>query len=149
MYRVFYSVLMAIKIFYLMKQKERNKSSRSLNSVYIYLYVCMCVSCSVMSLCDPMDCGLPASSVHGILQVRIVEWVALSFEFSYLANSFFKKNLMHKNSHLKLNIWDLVYSNKSKLFYSPFFHKRAIFIRSIKNKIHKYPCRFQEVIQLW
>ena len=56
---------------------------------------------------------------------------------------------MHKNSHLELNIWDLVYSNKSKLFYSPFFRKRAIFIRSIKNKIHKYPCQFQEVIQLW
>ena len=74
-----------------MKQKERNKSSRSLNSVYIYLYVCMCVSCSVMSLCDPMDCGLPASSVHGILQVRIVEWVALSFEFSYFSEFFLQK----------------------------------------------------------
>ena len=27
-------------------------------------------------LCDPMDCSLPGSSVHGILQVRILEWVA-------------------------------------------------------------------------
>ena len=25
-------------------------------------------------LCDPMDCNLPGSSVHGILQVRILEW---------------------------------------------------------------------------
>ena len=28
-------------------------------------------------LCDPMDCSLPGSSVHGILQTRILEWVAM------------------------------------------------------------------------
>ena len=28
------------------------------------------------TLCDPMDCGPPCSSVHGILQARILEWVA-------------------------------------------------------------------------
>ena len=27
-------------------------------------------------LCDPVDCSLPGSSVHGILQARILEWVA-------------------------------------------------------------------------
>ena len=31
------------------------------------------------TLCDPMDCSLPGSSVHGILQARILEWVAISF----------------------------------------------------------------------
>ena len=31
-------------------------------------------SCS--TLCDPMDCSLPGSSVHGIFQARILEWVA-------------------------------------------------------------------------
>ena len=34
---------------------------------------------SVMSLCDPMDCSPPGSSVHGISQARIPEWVALSY----------------------------------------------------------------------
>ena len=29
--------------------------------------------------CDPMDCSLPVSSVHGILQGRILEWVAIVF----------------------------------------------------------------------
>ena len=29
--------------------------------------------------CDPMDCSPPGSSVHGILQARILEWVAISF----------------------------------------------------------------------
>ena len=31
---------------------------------------------SRLSLCDPMDCGLPGSSVHWIFQGRILEWVA-------------------------------------------------------------------------
>ena len=31
------------------------------------------------TLCDPMDCGLPGSSIHGIFQARILEWVAISF----------------------------------------------------------------------
>ena len=29
--------------------------------------------------CDPMDCSLPGSSIHGIFQARILEWVAISF----------------------------------------------------------------------
>jgi len=32
-----------------------------------------------LTLCDPRGCSLPGSSVHGILQARILEWVALSF----------------------------------------------------------------------
>ena len=31
------------------------------------------------TLCNPLDCSLPGSSVHGILQARILEWVAISF----------------------------------------------------------------------
>ena len=30
-------------------------------------------------LCDPMDCSLPDSSVHGVLQARTLEWVAISY----------------------------------------------------------------------
>ena len=33
----------------------------------------------VSNSCDPMDCSPPGSSVHGILQARILEWVAISF----------------------------------------------------------------------
>ena len=32
-----------------------------------------------LTLCEPMDCSLPGSSVHGILQVRLLEWVASPF----------------------------------------------------------------------
>ena len=34
---------------------------------------------SCPSLCDPVDCSPPGSSVHGILQARILEWVAFHF----------------------------------------------------------------------
>ena len=40
---------------------------------------CVCVLSCVPALCNPMDCSLPGSSLHGILQARILEWVAISF----------------------------------------------------------------------
>ena len=36
------------------------------------------VAQSCLTLCDPVDCSPPGSSVHGILQARILEWVAIS-----------------------------------------------------------------------
>ena len=32
-----------------------------------------------LTLSDPMDCSLPGSSVHGISQARVLEWVAIAF----------------------------------------------------------------------
>ena len=41
---------------------------------------CMCsVAQSCLTLCNSMDCSPPGSSVHGILQARILEQVAISF----------------------------------------------------------------------
>ena len=34
---------------------------------------------SCPTLCDPMDCSLPGSSVHGVFQARILKWVAISY----------------------------------------------------------------------
>ena len=36
-------------------------------------------SLSCVRLCDPVDCSLPGSSVHGIFQARILEGVAIAF----------------------------------------------------------------------
>ena len=41
------------------------------------LYPCVLVAQSCPTLCDPMDCSLPSSSVHRILQASILEWVAM------------------------------------------------------------------------
>ena len=49
------------------------------------LCVCVCVSVCVLvtqlcpTLCNPMDCSLPGSFVHGISQARILEWEAVPF----------------------------------------------------------------------
>ena len=37
------------------------------------------VAQSCLTLCDPMDCSLPGSFLHGIFQARVLEWVAISF----------------------------------------------------------------------
>jgi len=37
------------------------------------------VAQSCLTLCDPMDCSLPGSSVHGIFQARVLEWVVIAF----------------------------------------------------------------------
>ena len=41
--------------------------------------VCVCVKSpqSCLTLCDPMDCSLAGSSVHGILQARLLKWIAM------------------------------------------------------------------------
>ena len=45
--------------------------------------VCVCVCACAKSLqscptlCDPVDCSPPGSSIHGILRARILEWVAI------------------------------------------------------------------------
>ena len=47
--------------------------------MYYFLMQKVKISQSCPTLCDPMDCSLPGFSVHGILQARILEWVAIPF----------------------------------------------------------------------
>ena len=52
-------------------------------------YMLVLVAQSYPTLYDPMDCSPPGSSVHGIFQARILEWVAISF--SKVRTTFFQK----------------------------------------------------------
>ena len=66
------------------------------HSLYLCLYSCPAnrIICTIFSrfyesesevtplcptLCDPVDCSLPGSSICGVLQAKILEWVAISF----------------------------------------------------------------------
>ena len=49
------------------------------NYVYIYIYAHAQLLQLCPTLCDPMNCSLPGFSAHGILQARILGWVALPF----------------------------------------------------------------------
>ena len=80
--------------------------SSSLNSDFsalssVYKSTCMRLFAQLcLILCDAMDCSLPGSSVHGILQARILEWVVFPFsrgsskprdptQVSHIAGGFF------------------------------------------------------------
>ena len=41
------------------------------------------VAQSCLTLCDPMDCSLSGSSIHGIFQARVLEWIAISFSWIF------------------------------------------------------------------
>ena len=52
--------------------------NQDLLSVCVCVCVCVIVTQVCPTLCNPMDCNPPGSSVNGILQARILEWVAFS-----------------------------------------------------------------------
>ena len=50
---------------------------------FLFLFFCVCeVAQLCPTLCDPMNCSLPGSSIHGIFQARVLEWVAIAFSLS-------------------------------------------------------------------
>ena len=51
--------------------------------LYLPGALCVSVAQSCLFLCDIMDCNPPGSSVHGILQARVLEWVAMPFSRRY------------------------------------------------------------------
>ena len=58
-----------------------NKVAQRRGSPFPTFFQGVCVSCSVVShsLWPPLDCSPPGPSVHGILQIRILEWTAIPF----------------------------------------------------------------------
>ena len=56
------------------------------------------------TLCDPMDCSLPGLPVHGIIQARILEWVAISLS---------RKDLLVK--HNKSKICDFFFTDNGRV----------------------------------
>ena len=59
--------------------KPEFKNGKNQGKIYIKSESESEVAQSCPTLCDPMDCSLPSSSIHGIFQARILEWVATSF----------------------------------------------------------------------
>ena len=88
------------------------------------LCCCCCeVAQSCPTLCNPMDCSLPGSSVHGIFQARILEWVAISFSrglinpISVPLTSFY--SMRWGRNGVKIRMWPIgSYKDLSSVVYS-------------------------------
>ena len=61
----------------------------------VLLLVLSEVAQSCRTLCDPMDCSLPGSSVHGIFQARVLEWAAISFSMGFFQTQGMNPSLLH------------------------------------------------------
>ena len=86
------------------------------------------VSESCLTLCDPKDCSLPGSSIHGIFQARVMEWVAISFSsrsswprdqtrVSYIVRGHFSNSepLGKPSFMLGISNWDCLISKKGRI----------------------------------
>ena len=72
--------------------------------IYTYTYICMYVCVLSHSVvCDPMDFSPPGSSVHGIFQARVLEWVAIS----YFRGSSRPRNQIHSSCFSCMDRWTL------------------------------------------
>ena len=80
-------------------QMQNNKIVINIYILYRYRYLlsnpCQqsegeSVAQSCLTLCNPMDCSPPDSSAHGILQARILEWVAISFNTEIRAKDVYR-----------------------------------------------------------
>ena len=53
------------------------------------------------TLSDPMDCGLPGSSIHGIFQARVLEWGAIAFSAVYTSNELLEAQVSYNQARWK------------------------------------------------
>ena len=56
---------------------DKNQAEQSSTGEWMYVSVYANSLQLCLTLCDPVDCSPPCSSVHGILQARILEWVGM------------------------------------------------------------------------
>ena len=54
-------------------------TKQSETAPFLWVFLCVLVSQSCPTLCNPIDCSPPGSSVHGIFQARVLEWAAIPF----------------------------------------------------------------------
>ena len=85
------------------------------------------VAQSCPTLRDPMDCSLPGSSVHGIFQARVLEWVAIAFSISRSIGPF--QCLVNVN--YSSNLLDLSFQSSSPFFV--YFGFLCLQISSVSN----------------
>ena len=77
------------------------------------------VAQSCLTLSDPRDCSLPGSSVHGIFQARVLEWVAIAFSNDPLSRVTEIKTKVNKWDSIKLKSFSTAKDAISKVKRQP------------------------------
>ena len=76
----FNSVHSGVGLLFIYRRSSKHLHWKSHCAQLVITSSALCVHAqSHLTLCDPMDCSLPGSSVHGSFQARILEWVAISY----------------------------------------------------------------------
>ena len=135
-------------------------SGQLLPRLYTKVCVCVCVHMCVCmhvhaqscpTLCDPTDCCPPCSSVHGILQTRLLEWVTIPFsresswlrdwtQISFVAGGFFTIWATSQDiKHFTLP-WKFFHTSL-QLIYFPIFCPRQLF--------HCFDLHFDDDLWFW
>ena len=68
-----------------------------LSFICLSIYICALAIQSCPTLCNPMDCSPPGFSLHGILQAKILEWVAILFSWAFLGSPSLPTSLFFLN----------------------------------------------------
>ena len=92
------------------------------------------VAQSCLTLRDPMDCSPPGSSVHGILQARILEWVAISFSTTQYYSAI-KKNEIVPFAATRMDLESVVLNEVSQRRRNVIWH--PLYVES-KKKWYKW-----------
>ena len=79
-------------------------------NIFEYIMECVLVTQLCLILCDPVDCS-PPSSVHGILQARILEWVAISYSKGIFPTQGLNPGLLH----CRWTLYQLSHKHPNKL----------------------------------
>ena len=148
-FKIHFYFFIEVYLFYNIMLVSDIQYSNSDLSVFIYiciLFCCCLVAKSCSTLCDPMDCSLPCSFVHGISQARVLDQVAISFFRGYLpdpaigptypvfAGRFFTTESLGKSIYLSI------------CFFFKFFLKRTISIPLLTS--HLQPIGEKEIMFL-
>ena len=114
------------------------------------------VAQACLTPCDPMDCSLPSSSVHGIFQARILEWVAMPFsqgsshprEFAlYVAENVWITNAKDFLVNIKAMLMSFSKRNCKGKCGKDNGVRRPKFISSIKNYTHLQSIYWRECVK--
>ena len=96
----------------------------------------MLVTQLCLTLCDPMGYSLPGSTAHGILQARILEWVAMPFSMG----SYWPRNWIQVSPHYKQILYHLSYQGSPYMCMCVYIYTHTHHIFFMHSSVGHFGC---------